>query len=87
MHKEIDKKGLTVSDECEYDPEKQFKYLGPSLQMRVLYNRERFDPTEYGDDKFVKESQISSMQFNPRSPSFVFLNLMMQEIEDETDLI
>ena len=55
--------------------------------MRVLYNRERFDPTEYGEDKFVKESQMSSMQFNPRSPSFVHLNLMMKEIEDETDLI
>ena len=27
------------------------------------------------------------MQFDPKSPSYVFLNLMQEELEDETDLL
>ena len=45
--------------------------------MRILYNIERFDPTRYGDEKIVKESIISDMQFDPRSPSYVALDLMV----------
>ena len=33
----------TIHPECEYDPEKQFDYLGP-IQMVVLHNTERFNP-------------------------------------------
>ena len=55
--------------------------------MRILYNEERFDPTKYGDDKIIKESAMFEMQFNPRSPSYLFLNFLMKEIEDEIDLI
>ena len=55
--------------------------------MRVLYNYERFDPKKYGNEKIVKESGMNIMQFNPRSPSYIFLRFMMQELEDETDLI
>ena len=55
--------------------------------MRVLYNEQRFDPTKYGDEKIIKESAMNRMQFNPRTPSQVYLNLMMKEMEDETDLL
>ena len=55
--------------------------------MRILYNKERFDPTKYGDDRIIKESGMSKMQFDPRSPSFLMLNFMLQELEDETDYI
>ena len=55
--------------------------------MRIFYNIERFDPTKYGDEKIVKESVMSEMQFDPRSPSYVPFDIMVQEIEDETDLI
>ena len=55
--------------------------------MRILYNDERFDPKKYGDDKIVKESGMSIMQFDPRIPSYLFLKFMMQELEDETDMI
>ena len=78
---------MTDSSSCVSDPEKQFEYLSSSLQMRVLYNEQRFDPTKYGDEKIIKESAMNRMQFNPRSPSQVYLNLMMREIEDETDLL
>ena len=55
--------------------------------MRILYNGERFDPTKYGEDRIIKESSMTTMQFNPRTPSYVNLKLMIQEIEDEIDLI
>ena len=87
LHKEIDEKGLTVDDECIYDAEKQFEYLTSSISMRVLFNHERFDPKQYGDEKIIKESAMSIMQFDPRIPSYTFLSFMMQELEDETDLL
>ena len=31
LHKEIDEKGFSVAEECEYDPEKQFEYLTSSI--------------------------------------------------------
>ena len=55
--------------------------------MRILYNHERFNPKKYGDERIVKESGMSIMQFDPRIPSYVYLKFMMQELEDETDLI
>ena len=30
---------------------------------------------------------MNKMQFDPRSPSFLMLNFMLQELEDETDYI
>ena len=30
---------------------------------------------------------MKTMQFDPKSPSYVFLNLMQEELEDETDLL
>ena len=55
--------------------------------MRILHDKVRFDPTKYGDDRIIRESGMSKMQFDPRTPSFIFLNLMQQKIEDETDYI
>ena len=45
--------------------------------MRILYNKERFNPTKYGDDRIIKESGMNKMQFDPRSPSFLMLNFML----------
>ena len=55
--------------------------------MRVLYNKESFDPTKYGPDRVIKESTITQMQFNPKVPEYIYLNLQVQDIEDETDFI
>ena len=79
--------GTPISDECITDPEQQFEYLSTSMQMRLLYNEEHFNPTEYGDEKKIRQSNMSVMQFNPRTPSYVYLNFQKQEVEDETDLI
>ena len=87
LHKVVDPEGLEVNEKCISDPEAQFEYLSSSLQMRILYNGERFDPTKYGEDRIIKESSMTTMQFNPRTPSYVNLKLMMQEVEDEIDLI
>ena len=88
LHKEIDPKGVySIGEECNTDPEEQFKYLSSSLEMRILYNRERFDPVEYGGDKIIRESALSTQQFNPRDPSYMFHNIQIQETEDETDFI
>ena len=87
LHKERSEEGLEVDEQCIYDSAQQFEYLSSSLNMRILYNTERFDPTKYGDDKIIKESLMSEMQFNPHTPSFVGLNFLKTDIEDETDLI
>ena len=56
--------------------------------MRILFNKETFDPTKFGDDdKIIRESALSTMQFNPRSPAYVYHNLKMHELEDETDYL
>ena len=55
--------------------------------MRLLYNKESFDPTKYGPDKITKESSMTEMQFNPKVPEYIYLNLKAQDLEDETDFI
>ena len=45
--------------------------------MRILYNKERFNPTKYGDERIIKESGMNKMQFDPRSPSYLMLNFML----------
>ena len=55
--------------------------------MRVLYNKESFEPTKYGSDRIIKESTMTQMQFDPTYPSYFDLNLKALEIEDETDFV
>ena len=38
VHTEVSDYGDTVPDDCETDLEKQFEYLGTSLQMSILHN-------------------------------------------------
>ena len=52
-----------------------------------MYNRERFDLTEYGDKRIIKESTIITKQMQSHTPSYFLSNLKRQEVEDETDLI
>ena len=55
--------------------------------MRVLFNKESFDPTKYGPEKITRESTMTQMQFDPTYPSYLYLNLKVQDIEDETDFL
>ena len=55
--------------------------------MRVLYNKERLDPTKYGDEKIIRESTMTQTQFDPKSPTYLYLTLKANSIEDETDFI
>ena len=55
--------------------------------MRLLYNKESFDQTKYGPDKIIRESTMTQTQFNPKDPEYIYLNLKVHEIEDETDFI
>ena len=55
--------------------------------MRVLYNKESFDPTKYGPDRIIRESTMTQTQFNPRDPTYLYFNLKAQDIEDETDFL
>lgn len=87
LHKEFDPAGLPVSEECIYDRDAQFEYLGPSIRMRILYTEEKFVPFEYGEDKILGETVFREMQFNPRKPSYLGYDLQYEELEDETDLI
>ena len=54
--------------------------------MRILFNKETFDPTKFGDDdKIIRESAFEQMQFNPQTPTYVYHNLKMHALEDETE--
>ena len=78
-----------VDEKCNRDPRKQLDSFDRYLYARILYNEERFDPTKYGDDKFIKESTMSKRKFdfNFEYPDELNLKLMMQELEDETDML
>ena len=78
-----------VDEMCNRDPYKQLESFDSYLNMRILYNEERFDPTKYGDDKIIKESTMSKMKFdfNFEYPEQLNLKLMQQELEDETDML
>ena len=43
--------------------------------MRVLFNKESFDPTKYGPEKITRESTMTQMQFDPTYPTYLYLNL------------
>ena len=53
----------------------------------MLVNQERFDLTEYGDKRIIKESAIFERVAHPHTPSYFFSYLKLQELEDETDLV
>ena len=74
---------------CNRDPYKQLESFDSYLNMRILYNEERFDPTKYGDDKIIKESTMGKMKFdfNFEYPDQLNLKLMQQELEDETGML
>ena len=55
--------------------------------MRVLYNNERFEPTKYGPDRIIRESTMKQTRFDPKNPSYIYLDILTHEIEDETDFI
>ena len=55
--------------------------------MRMLYNNEHLETQNFSDDEIVKESIIDAMQFNPRIPSFLYNDVQVREVEDETELI
>lgn len=69
-HKEISEEGLPVREDCITDPEEQFKYLGSSINLRLLYNEEVLDTQKFDDSKHVLQSQMMQAQFNPREPTF-----------------
>ena len=53
----------------------------------MLVNQERFDLTEYGDKRIIKESAILSKAAPPHTPSYFISLLKQQELEDETDFV
>ena len=55
--------------------------------MRILYNEELLDLKNHGDDVLIRESKMHTMQFNPKAPSFAYLHLMQEVLDDESDLI
>ena len=75
IHDYISDNGDSVSPECIRDAAKQFEYVTSSLAMQVLHNSESLDSQKFGSDKIVKESLIKSIQFDPRSPSYVSVDL------------
>ena len=44
LHKEIDPKGQEIDKNCTFDKEKQFEYVSTSLDMKLYFNTERFNP-------------------------------------------
>lgn len=52
-----------------------------------MYNMEKFDPSQFGDSKIIRQSEISSTQFNPRTPNFLINSVKQEELEDDIELI
>lgn len=86
-HKEFSEVGLEVGEECIRDRDQQLEYLTSTLNLRILYNEEIFDPTLFNEDKHVRFSNILHWKFNPARPSFVPFTIREQELEDDTALI
>ena len=58
-----------------------------AAELYILSNQERFDLTEYGDKRIIKESTIIKKWAPPHTPSYFISHLKLQAIEDETDLV
>ena len=63
------------------------KYTSSAAEVYILFNQERFDLTEYGNKRIIKESTIIKKWAPPHTPSYFMSHLKLQEIEDETDLV
>ena len=55
--------------------------------MLTLHNDERLNAQGFGDDSIIKESKITSKQFDVRNPNWFELNIEMNELEDETSIL
>ena len=53
--------------------------------MMVYSNSVRFDTTQFDDDKFIRESTITEVQWNLDKPGKTHSFLHINEVEDETD--
>ena len=43
--------------------------------MRYMYNSERLETNNFGDEMIVRESIVETLQFNPRIPSWTMNNI------------
>ena len=83
IHDYISDVGDTISQECEYDPVKQFEYLS-TVRIVVLHNSERLNPEKFGEDSIVRESKMISKQIDPYTPNYHSIYVRLNELEDET---
>ena len=59
IHDYVGYENDTIADECIYDAEKQFEYLG-AIQFVLLYNSFLFNEEKYGDERFEGISMIKT---------------------------
>ena len=57
------------------------------VRLLFLYNNERLDPEKFDDDKIIKESRMSYLQFEPRTPNWVMLKVNENSLDDETSVL
>ena len=53
----------TIPPDCNSDLEAQKEYVGEYLRLEVMYNRERLDFQNFGEETIVKESYILETVF------------------------
>ena len=82
-----EKNQFTIDEKCNSDLKEQRDAIGSSIEIRLLYNQQKFDPTMFGKDKIVKESKLKTFRFVPSEPSQTVLGIQQLKIEDETDLV
>ena len=85
IKRSVKQNDLNNKDQLEKKLERSKKYVGLA-ELDILYNQEEFQPQSYGDKSVKKVSKFMFRQFSSNSPSFAYMPVSINTIEDETFL-
>ena len=72
--------------ECTSTQAEQTEWMN-QLNFIYMYNNERFDQNEFGEDRIRKESEMSNQQLDHRNPNWFEIKMNRKTLEDETQYI
>ena len=86
IHDYISDVGDTIDPRCDYNRTEQFKYI-EKINLLVLYNNQRLDPQQFGENSVINESKIFRKQINGEEPNWVKFDVQMNLLDDETTMV
>ena len=57
------------------------------IQILVLFNNQRLDPTQFGDTSVVNEAKLFKQQISETEPNYVKFDVQMNTLDDETSYL